>query len=115
MRITNLSFNTSDVVEELIRNMQDMFGQDIPIKTIDERDLDRMHSNKTEMFAQDLTADQIARIKKANGFIHNGVIYINTSNPNPQTAIHELSHVILANLKFNPNFKGQYYTLVDRI
>lgn len=51
--------------------------------------------------------------KLVNAFIYNGTIYINTDNASIEEPLHELSHILLGNLRYaNPNI---YYKLLDLV
>lgn len=54
-------------------------------------------------------------VQTANGFIHNGIIYINTSNAKADAPLHELMHIIMGQLLENPANKKLYQTLMDII
>lgn len=75
-----------------------------------------------------LSQDQTDRIAASRGFVLNGKIYINTSdelsggryNPDSnmnllRTLMHELVHVIAANLHYNPKYRDSYYELIRSI
>jgi hypothetical protein len=105
-------FNGADVIYELSRYMQELFGTSIPIRVITDRDLETFERDNLLMFSSSSTDEQKAKIKNSNGFIHNGVVYLNADKYGLETTVHELSHLILANLKFGPN-KAMYYNLLN--
>ena len=110
----SVPFNGSDVVYELTRYLQQLFGNNIPIRVITDRDLKSFERDNSLMFSSNTTEEQKNKIKNSNGFIHNGVIYLNADKYELTTTVHELSHLILANMKFGPN-KAMYYKLLSAV
>ena len=110
----SVPFNGSDVVYELTRYLQQLFGNNIPIRVITDRDLKSFEKDNSLMFSSSTTEEQKNKIRNSNGFIHNGVIYLNADKYELTTTVHELAHLILANMKFGPN-KAMYYKLLSAI
>ena len=110
----SVPFNGSDVIYELTRYLQQLFSNNIPIRVITDRDLKSFERDNSLMFSDSITEEQKNKIKNSNGFIHNGVIYLNADKYELTTTVHELSHLILANMKFGPN-KAMYYKLLSAI
>ena len=112
-----VNFTAPDVLYEIVRYLQELFGNEVPIRLIDNRDLENYQNEGSFMFRGNLSQEQIDKIKASNGFIDNGIIYINTDKYELSTPIHELGHLICAVLKFNPdkNVKKRYYDLLNAI
>ena len=109
--------SSTAVIKEMVRYMQELFGDDIRIRVINNLDLDKWEQNGSNMFEGDVTDAQKAMIRNSLGFIHDGVIYLNpdVEGFGIHTPIHELSHIICANLKFNPKYKNLYYELLNAV
>lgn len=111
--------NNVEVVTEIVRYLQELFGSQVNIQLVTNKDLQNLQSKGASMFA-DASIDS-DNIFKATGFIHNGVIYINTDyfgqSGSAGTLMHELSHVIAATLKFNKdsNIRNAYYKILDDV
>lgn len=54
-------------------------------------------------------------IQTANAFVHNGIIYINTSNAKADAPLHELMHIIIGQLAETPASRNLYQELLDSI
>lgn len=74
--------------------------------------------------ATDFTKDEKENIKNKRGFVYNGKIYINVdasmknleNAPNfPKILVHELAHIIAANLHYNPKYSEKYTELLIRL
>ena len=69
----------------------------------------------------EITADYFVRnihkIANAKAFIFNGRIYFNADKANAFTYLHEVAHVILAEMKWssNPQIRDTYYQLVSQV
>lgn len=50
-----------------------------------------------------------------NAYIKNGVIHIDNKNSDAPQIIHEYAHMILAVMKFSPEYQNLYYSLINMI
>ena len=102
-----------DAIDQVCNLRKDMVIQ------IDNNTLEdwKDHPEKSPIDLSD--QDMLIRISRAHGFIYDGKIYINTSNPNYKatTKLHELAHGVCAMLKYSqdPKERKQYYDLINSV
>ena len=94
---------------ELYKIFGSLFGSDrIQLTTDEQLDLDRKTLFRT------LSDEEFNSLKtNANGFIHNGVIYLNQDKFTGSTMFHEFAHIIAAHVKFSDN--PWYYSTADML
>lgn len=61
------------------------------------------------------TVKTIPGIQTVNALIHDGIIYVNTSNAKADAPLHELLHIIIGQLAENPASRNFYQQLLDSI
>ena len=119
-RVTNRRVKATgqEVLHEILNNLNTTLQiAGIRVEEITDEDLPKLR----EQFS--LNQEQFDRMSASRGFVLEGRIFINTSNkvhssiynsePNfVRTLMHELVHVIAANLHYNPNFKDRYYDTI---
>lgn len=104
-----------EITHELIANLNSMLmGSGIIINEVDNFILNQHRSEKSHMF-ENVSDDEAERIMNANGFVFDGNVYVNTDKMNNDRSIiiHELMHLVCANLHYNPKFAQTYHKIIN--
>lgn len=129
--IENMGFNREDIQQRFVPNDTQVLNATMDaidevcnldselVVEIDNSVLEEWQKNP-EKAPFDLTDQSVLRrVSRSHGFIYDGKIYINMSNPNysASTKLHELSHGVCAMLKYSkdPKQRKQYYELIDAV
>lgn len=99
----NIGTSDTDGLFALVQNLAQMYsGENQPVINL--------------ITDEDLTSFPAAA-KNAKAFILDGNVYFNINSAHMSDGLHELSHLVLAAMKFNDNseIRQQYYTLVGKM
>lgn len=84
----------------MLYKLQNLFGIEIqPITT------DEIHNSELQ--------NVVINPEYTNSFIYNGVIYVNTDVASLDAPIHEMLHMLLGSLKFDPQYQKTYMQLIN--
>ena len=88
------------VITNMLYKLQNLFGIEIqPITT------DEIHNSELQ--------NAVINPEYTNSFIYNGVIYVNTDVASLDAPIHEMLHMLLGSLKFDPQYQKTYMQLIN--
>ena len=119
-RVTNRKIKATgqEVLHEILNHLNTTLQiAGIKVEEITDEDLPKLR----EQYG--LNQDQFDRMSASRGFVLEGKIFINTSDKiysslydsEPdfvKTLMHELVHIIAANLHYNPKFRDRYYDII---
>lgn len=119
-RVTNRKIKATgqEVLHEILNQLNTTLQiAGIKVEEITDEDLPKLR----EQYG--LNQDQFDRMSASRGFVLEGKIFINTSNKvhssiynsEPdfvRTLMHELVHIVAANLHYNPKFRDRYYDTI---
>lgn len=108
-RKISYKYNSIDVFDAFVDAIQNTYGKNIPIETVDSEDINNKFS--------DYSDEEVETLQNSNGFIIDGKIYLNRSKFSLDSPIHEIMHFIAAGMKFNsdPNIRNIYYRLLSNV
>lgn len=69
--------------------------------------------NKDASKIQFKNYDDYLRVIGSTGFVHNGKIWINLDNVRNDTVFHEIMHLVLGGMRFNPETADSYYKAIQ--
>jgi hypothetical protein len=99
------NIGTSDVdgLYALVQNLAQMYGGE--------------NQPTVNLITDDDLVSLPASARNAKAFILDGNVYFNVNSAHMSDGLHELSHLVLAAMKFseNPEIRQQYYTLVGKM
>lgn len=107
--------NSIEITHELISHMNSiLMGTGITIYEIDDSFIAKHAENKTLMF-ENMSKHDLDKIASSVGFVYGGNVYINTDqiNGDNDVIIHELMHLICANLHYNPKYDSLYHKMLN--
>jgi hypothetical protein len=89
-------------------------GSGITINEVDNSLLQQYAEEKSHMF-ENVSDDEATRILEAKGFVFDGNVYINTDimKSDRKVIVHELMHLVCANLHYNPKFANTYHKIIN--
>lgn len=105
------------VIQELVHNMNFLLSPSgVKVYTITKEDLIKYSESNTMMF-ENVTEDEAERIINSHGFVFEGNVYVNIDfeTGKAQTLVHELMHLICANLHYNPKYSERYHQIVNAV
>lgn len=93
-------FKSKAVITNMLYKLQNLYG--IPIQPIT---IDEIHNSELQ--------NVVINPEYTNSFIYNGVIYINTDVASIDAPVHEMLHMLLGSLKFDPQYQQTYLKLIE--
>ena len=85
----------------------------ITIRSSDIPSWDAYLEDKESSKLQFRNYDDYLRVVSSTGFVHNGKIWINLDNLRNDTVFHEIMHLILGGMRFNPETADSYYKAIQ--
>lgn len=99
----NIGTSNTDGLYALVQNLGQMYGGE--------------NQPTVNLITDEDLANLPASARNAKAFILDGNVYFNINSAHMSDGLHELSHLVLAAMKFseNPEIRQQYYTLVGKM
>lgn len=119
--------SSSEIMRIIIENLNSILkASGITINEFTNEDIKQWIKTNSPLVSG-MSVDELTRLKSSRGFVSGGNVYINVSetiehlNENqedpifPKILVHELVHIIAANLHYNPRFKNTYGKIITRL